>query len=198
MYLDVETHDYHEDDSPADPVQMTTILGEVESGKVHEVISCYVSRVGWAHYRGAAPPIAERVITIHGITEAMCAAHGRPPQMVLDDFRRALARADVVVAHNAKFDVSVVTHALAAMRLPPVSWPETFCTMTESSDILRIPGGRHLVRGYKAPRLAEAYRYFVGKEMTGAHDSLADTYACRAVHRGILRHRAREGGDPRP
>lgn len=184
LYLDTETADYHEPGAPALPVELAFVLGDEE--RVVASLGVVLSQTQWPGIR--ENPIAERVISIHGITPRMCADHGEAPIIVLEMFRRMLARASMVVAHNIEFDFGVMNHAFATMQLPGVAWPPLYCTMRASAPVLRIPsGGRYAVGGHKAPKLAEAYHYFTKKDLANAHNALTDVYACRLVHRGLLR-----------
>jgi len=186
LYFDTETSDYHESTSPSLPVQIAAILAT--EFRTIATISCIVSQRCWQGVK--LNPIADRVVSIHGITPEMCDLYGWPPDLVIGRLRCMLERARCVVAHNIGFDLSVMNYACGVQHVPKLSWPEQFCTMRESAGIVRIPSaGRYSIDGWKAPRLAEAYRFFAKKEMSGAHDALGDVYGCRLVHRGILRHR---------
>jgi DNA polymerase III subunit epsilon len=189
LYVDAETSDYHEEDNQSLPVQVAAILaGE---NRILATLCCLISQRMWKGIR--LNPIAQRVTDMHQITPEMCDAFGWPPDLVIGRLRQMAERAAVVVAHNCVFDVSVLRHMCGVQRVPPIEFASEFCTMVESADILRIPsGGRYSIRGWKAPKLAEAYRFFAKREMTGAHDALYDVMACRTVHRGILAYRAKE------
>jgi DNA polymerase-3 subunit epsilon len=188
LYIDTETSDYHSEGDPSLPVQIACILAL--EGRVVSTLSCIIGQRAWQGIR--LNPIADRVISIHGITPQVCDSYGWPPDLVLNRIRIMCEIAQTVVAHSIEFDLGVLDHSYSVQRLPPVQWPTRFCTMRESAPIMRMPGyGKNVIQGWKAPRLAEAYRFFAKKEMTNAHDALADTYASRLIHRGILLHRSR-------
>jgi DNA polymerase-3 subunit epsilon len=184
LYFDTETSDYSTPDAPSLPVELAAVLGDED--RVVATLAVVLSQTQWPGVR--ENPVAERVISIHGISPRMCAVYGEAPIIVLEMFRRMVAKAQAVVAHNVEFDLSVMNGAFAAMQLPGVAWPPAHCTMRASAPVVRIPsGGRYAIGGYKAPKLAEAYRYFARKDLTNAHNALTDVYACRLVHRGLLR-----------
>jgi DNA polymerase-3 subunit epsilon len=184
LYFDTETSDFSDPTNPSLPVEFAAVLGDEE--RVVATLSVVLSQTQWVGVR--VNPIAQRVIDIHGISPRLCADYGEAPVIVLEMFRRMVAKAHTVVAHNVDFDLVVMNHAFATMQLPPVAWPRVFCTMRGSAPVLRIPsGGRYAIGGYKAPKLAEAYRYFAKKDLQNAHNALTDVYACRLVHRGLLR-----------
>jgi DNA polymerase-3 subunit epsilon len=185
FYLDTETSDYSEDTNPSLPVEIAYVLATEE--RILHAASFIINQTLWSGIR--RNPIAERVSNIHGINSATTDRFGEPPDPVLHQFRRLLDKATQVVAHNISFDITVMNHAFAIQALPPINWPEHFCTMRHSAGILRIPsGGRHAIDGWKAPKLSEAYKHFSGREISGAHTGLADVFSCRLVHRGILQH----------
>ncbi|KAB7742949.1 hypothetical protein GA707_14940 [Nostocoides sp. F2B08] len=78
---------------------------------------------------------------------------------------------DVVVAHNAGFDIGVIRYACA---VDNIEWPEMrfLCTLVMSRRAIRLPS-------YRLPFVCEA----VGFEMGDHHDPLADA---RAAGRIIL------------
>lgn len=188
LYFDTETSDYHEETSPSLPVEVSFTLGTED--RVLSTISCILMQTGWEGI--GENPIADRVIRVHGITPQMARMHGTGPDIVLNIFRRMIAQAEEVVAHNIEFDIGVMNHAVATQRLPPIVWPKKVCTMRLSAPIVRIPsGGRYAIDGWKAPKLLEAYRHFSGRDLVDAHNGLTDVFACRLVHRGCLAYMAK-------
>lgn len=101
------------------------------------------------------------------------AVHGITPSMVIDaprwrDVLPALIDAigdDVVVAHNAGFDIGVIRYACAADN---IEWPTMrfLCSLVLSRRALRLPS-------YRLPFVAEA----LGFQMRDHHDPLADARA---------------------
>lgn len=98
--------------------------------------------------------------SVHGITAAMVA--DAPP------WRQAVLRIsdfvgdDLLVAHNASFDMSVVAQACAAERIQAPT-ADFLCTLELARQILRL-------RSHKLPDVAAA----LGVDLTGHHDALAD------------------------
>lgn len=187
LYLDTETADFSTAAAPALPVQIAAILATED--RVLATVAALIRREWEGDKR---IPITQRVIAIHSITPDLCDDYGWPADLLLNRLRVMLDSAQVVVGHNISFDIGVVDHAVATQHLPRFEWPPQFCTMIESSPICRMDSvGKFNIAGFKPPKLVEAYRFFARKEMTGAHDALADAYGCRYVHKQILRHRAK-------
>lgn len=185
LYFDTETCDYSEDDAPSLPCELAFVLADEE--RTYASIGVIIDQTHWVGIRGANP-IAERVWRKHGVTPERASAYGVAPDVILNIFRLYSDLADVVVAHNISFDVNVMNHAFRTQQLPPVSWPRQYCTMRESAAILKLPAfGRFRINGYKAPRLGEAYKHFTTRELQNAHNALNDVFACKLVHKGILR-----------
>jgi DNA polymerase III epsilon subunit-like protein len=97
----------------------------------------------------------------HCVTPAQLAA-GKPVKSVLDAFERVLSSVDLVVAHNADFDVGVLNAELQRAGRRSIATP-THCTM-------KI--------GPKWFRLVEMYHKWFGPDTFNAHDALEDAYAC--------------------
>lgn len=123
----------------------------------------------------------------HGISEEECARFGVPASIACSFFNQACLQADVVVAHNLAFDVSIMKTALFRIGGKPhrLDGRQLVCTKEASTDVLKLPGKY----GYKWPTLAEAYRHFTGLELEGAHDALVDTEACLQVFRALVETR---------
>lgn len=142
----------------------------------------------------------------HGITQEMVAAYGIPRIEALNMFGNFLSRAKRVIAHNISFDDIIMKSEIArndyelreahGAGAEAFNWPELCCTKELSSPILNLPPTERMKKaGFnkpKPPTLGEAYMFFTGKELVGAHDALTDVYACRTVWNGIQRHPAQK------
>lgn len=176
LFFDTETTDLPDYKSPPGPhqphvVQLAAVLladGEERS------LATLIQPAGWKIH-----PKAEET---HGITLQRAAAEGRPIADVVAEFDQMLSQATLVVAHNVKFDRLLMDSEYARLRRR-CAWPATFCTMVTCTDILRLPG----FRGYKWPRLEEAYRFFFHRLPAAAHDALADVRACQEIYVELTR-----------
>jgi DNA polymerase-3 subunit epsilon len=121
----------------------------------------------------------------HGISEEDCAKFGVAPIVACSLFNQLCMQSDVIVAHNMSFDQSIMLTALYRLGGKPnrMEGRRQVCTKEESTDVLKLPGKYD---SYKWPTLAEAYRYFTGEELEGAHDALVDSEACLVVFRGLV------------
>lgn len=121
----------------------------------------------------------------HGISEEDCKRFGIAPSVACALFNQLCMQADAIVAHNMSFDQSIMRTALYRIGNKPdrTLGKRLICTKDESTDVLKLPGK---FDSYKWPTLAEAYRFYTGKELEGAHDALVDTQACLAILRGLV------------
>ena len=89
-------------------------------------------------------------------------------------FVKAIASADLIVAHNISFDYPVVNCELIRLGIDSrLSEVDHFCTMMSTVELCKIPG----VSGYKWPKLQELYRFLFNAEFSDAHSALADANA---------------------
>lgn len=117
-------------------------------------------------------------IAVHGITPAMVADVPRWSE-VLPILTEEIGD-DVVVAHNAGFDIGVIRYACAADN---IEWPKMrfLCTLVMSRRALCLPS-------YRLPFVTDA----LGFEMGDHHDPLADAHAVVGIIRALAE---REGVD---
>lgn len=158
-----------------------------------------VVQVAWSTYEGTSKSmeksalvrpedfgIPDKATEVHGITTEDAQREGSPLQKVLDQLEEALNSAEVIVAHNADFDVKTLaaeyfrhdwekTHSGAEVR-PPVQQQSYVCTMKSGTDLCAIP--REEASGYKWPTLQELHEELFGETFEDAHDALADVKAC--------------------
>lgn len=117
-------------------------------------------------------------VAIHGITPALVARAPRWDAVLpalIDDIGD-----DIVVTHNAGFDIGVIRYACAA---GGIEWPELrfLCTLVLARHALSLPS-------YRLPFVAEALSFPMGDH----HDPLADAKATANV---LLRLADRQGVD---
>jgi DNA polymerase III epsilon subunit-like protein len=112
---------------------------------------------------------------IHGITTERALAEGEKLAVVLQELDAAIRKCNVIVAHNIRFDENVISAEYHRLRLePPFARKTRVCTMTESTDLCRIPGPY----GYKWPTLSQLHQTLFRSGYEEAHDAGADVAAC--------------------
>ena len=112
---------------------------------------------------------------IHGISTELARTEGLPAAEVMAKLRDALARAEFMVGHNLKFDLS----ALGAEFLR-LGWDESWITkpvldtMTpQTAALVGIPGRG----GFKPAKLGELHAKLFGQAFAEAHNATADVEA---------------------
>lgn len=132
-------------------------------------------------------PIPERAAAVHGITDAKAVQFGVSAEFALSAFTHLYQRADLVCAHNIKFDKGVMEVAIARHygKTMPLRKP-LFCTMEAASPIVNLPPtDRMRAAGFdkpKPPKLEECIQHFFNEKLEGAHDAMIDVTACRRVY----------------
>jgi len=118
--------------------------------------------------------VPKEIAAIHGISNEEALRVGSSLNYVMACFVKAIASADMVVAHNIGFDYPVVNCELIRLGIEyPLSEANHFCTMRSTVELCQISGGS----GYKWPKLQELYRYLFGVNFSDAHSALADANA---------------------
>jgi DNA polymerase III epsilon subunit-like protein len=119
-------------------------------------------------------------IAIHGITEEMAKSNGRPFIQVFTDLMTFIGpRTKTMVAHNAKFDVSVLRsemlrHGIDVSLIEDLNFR---CTL----ELYRE-------RFLKPIKLGVLYEDIFGEQFEDAHNSLADCIACGRVYPYVIGH----------
>ena len=119
-------------------------------------------------------------VAIHGITEEMAKSKGRPFLQVFTDFMTFIGpRTKTVVAHNAKFDVSVLRSEMIRHGID--------LSLTDDLNF-RCTLELYRERFLKPIRLGVLYEEIFGEQFENAHNSLADCIACGRVYPYIIGH----------
>jgi len=147
---------------PSQPhlVQYAGILAN-DAGRVFGALSAIVK-----------PPvdIPEQASSVHGITDDLADKLGKPLDDILGWHESAWRGADLIVCHNYGFDSRVMDAAIHRSGAPGLLDREAYCTMEESTGLLKLPGKY----GYKWPKLEELHKFLFGEMFSGAHDALED------------------------
>ena len=111
---------------------------------------------------------------IHGISNDMCAALGKPFELVGGKFETCLRKADVVVGHNVDFDVNVLASEYfrngdSATANALLSKPRQ-CTLALARKLK-----------YKKCKLVDLYSHLFGEPLVGAHSAIYDMEASARV-----------------
>ena len=124
----------------------------------------------------------------HGITVEQCKKYGVPielPIMCLDVF---LKKSKGTICHNVKFDTRHMAFEDVASfgrvsEKARLDFKKTICTMELSTPICKIPFINK--RGYKWPKLEEAYEYFFMKKPDRLHGAIDDCRSTLAIFKKL-------------
>lgn len=184
-------------------VQLAAELCNEETGETLRQMNMIILPNGWT--------IPDDVAAVHGITTERALAEGVAADLVVADFIELWKDADLRAGHNESFDMRMVRielmrHAVLSMETvgpgdgPEVSFADywkaapAYCTQGNSVKIINLPPTEKMRKakrfGPKSPNLGEAYQFFTGKPLEGAHDAMVDVRACKAVYYGIKAHQA--------
>lgn len=135
---------------------------------------------------------------IHGITREKCDSSGREMSEILNEFYKDYHTANILVAHNYKFDTSLLNIEFQrnkehlteccpfALNLFQTIYMKNvgmdyICTMETSVNLCKIGFPDRMTtsnRGYKWPTLLELYNHLFQKKPENLHDSMMDCLVC--------------------
>lgn len=165
-------------------VEVAAKLINVTTREVLATLNTIVKPDGWV--------IPDEVAAIHGITTEKALAEGRPEAEVLTEILSMWRQANFRVAHNQSFDERIVRIAIKRFKSEEVAeeWKagEKQCTGLITKPLMQLlPKNRF---GYKMPKLEEAYEFYTGKKLEGAHRAMTDVDACIDVYFAVLEQQA--------
>jgi DNA polymerase-3 subunit epsilon len=116
---------------------------------------------------------------ITGIDNALADTYGVDLISGMEMFFDYVAACDVMVAHNARFDITVMRRATAVYcaktnhaLFDPFEGKKVICTMLSAMNIVKAKPKRN--GQWKWPKLEECTKHFFGYKSEGAHDALVD------------------------
>lgn len=185
--------------------ELAAQLCDAKTGLVLGSMNVLIRPEGWT--------ITPEITEITGITMDMAMGYGVPMAQALELFIALWRNADMRVAHGEPFDMRMVRIAMKRDEVfgsELVAGPDgteiefadywkdapRYCTIVNSTKILNLPPTEKMVaakrKGPKSPNLGEAYKFFTGRDLEGAHRAMVDVEACKAVYFGILAHEAQQ------
>lgn len=120
---------------------------------------------------------------VHGISTDYAFKFGEPIRGVMTHFAALFVGVERLIGHNIEFDIRMAlreVYCLDDFDASFISAPLPFCTMRSMTPICRLQHPRN-PRGFKWPKLIEAYRFMFDRDFDNAHTALGDVYACRDI-----------------
>lgn len=157
-------------------VQLAAILTDL-SGVEQACLNLVVHPDGWE--------IPEAAARVHGITTEKAKKIGIREAVVGAAFHDLMCKADLVVAHNEKFDRQIVRIMFERLGRDWAFDKPAYDTMEAAAPIVNLPPTPRMVAAGidkpKAPKLEECIRHFFNEPLNGAHDALVDVRACARI-----------------
>ena len=177
-------------------VQLAARLVCAETREVKRSLESIILPDGWE--------IPDEVAKIHGITTERAIFEGHPEADVVGQFMAMWVLADFRLAHNEGFDARILRIALKRFQGDEAAdrWKagKAQCTARLSTPIIKLPPTEKMLavgrKHPKTPNMTEAFEFFTGQKMEGAHTAGADVDACLAVWWAIQDGKANTGPTP--
>lgn len=160
-------------------VQIAAILIDGDGNEL-EILDSLIKPDGWS--------LDDEEDYAHSWTHDDCMFIGQNAQDVLLQLDTMAKKSDVVVAHHAVFDLTMLrieseyhSVALSILEKPYI------CTMLGAAPVCKLKGP--IPGKWKYPSLEEAYLHVLGKEIneTQQHEALYDARACKEVFIKLLK-----------
>ncbi|WP_047236918.1 3'-5' exonuclease [Chromobacterium subtsugae] len=178
-------------DDPSQPhiTQLAAELVDEDTGDVLDSMDMLIQPDGWT--------IPDDVAALTGITTERAAEFGVPLAQAMDSFLALWAQVERRIGHNEPFDARMIRIELMRLygdeRADEWKAGAAFCTCSNSTKLVNLPPTEKMLAakrtGPKPPNLGEAFEFFTGRKLEGAHNAMVDVAGCREVYFGILRHR---------
>ncbi|MCC5921307.1 MAG: DNA polymerase III subunit alpha [Cyclobacteriaceae bacterium] len=126
-------------------------------------------------------------IQIHGITNERAQEEGKAVDDVLERFKAALERTQIIVGHNIEFDINIMGAELFRLSHPTeiLASKKTIDTKEAGTNYCAISGGKG--GKFKWPTLTELHEKLFGKPFDDAHDAAYDVDATARCFFGLIK-----------
>jgi DNA polymerase-3 subunit epsilon len=168
-------------------VQLGACLVDLDTFEEIACLDVIVRPDGWT--------IPDDVAAIHGITTERALDVGVSESMAVGMCMELWEASDLRIGHNEQFDARILRIALMRHGTQPQveadDWKagKAECTQLLATPILKLPPTEKMRAAgrfhHKSANLGEAYRFFTGRALDGAHRAMVDVRACIEVYRAI-------------
>jgi DNA polymerase III epsilon subunit-like protein len=139
--------------------------------------------------KNLAKGITEGALKVHNMNMVYIEKHGVNFDIIIDEFMSDIKRANVIIAHNFKFDYMVIRNALRHFNIPTLMYDyymkKSHCTMKSTVDLCQLPK-RYRDTGepiktkdgniiFKYPKLVELHQHLFGYKTRNMHNASKDT-----------------------
>lgn len=189
LFFDTETtglplfSEPSEDPRQPHMAQLAACLVDLDTCETIASVDLIVRPDGWT--------IPDDVAAVHGITTEHAQRVGVSESMALGMLLELWNEADprLRIAHNETFDARIVRIAL--MRYEDAGLADRWkaapakCTAKMATPVMKLPPTERMRAAgrnhFKTPNLGEAYQFFTGMQLAGAHRAMVDVQACMAI-----------------
>lgn len=191
LFFDTETtglplfNEPSEDPRQPHIVQLGARLVDLGSRTIISTIDVICRPDGWT--------IPDDVAAVHGISTEHAERFGVSESVALGLFLDLWRVSDLRIAHNESFDARIIRigqHRFNDTEADAWQAGVAECTAKLATPIMKLPPTAKMKAAgrshYKTANLAEAYRFFTGREIENAHSALADVDACMAVYFAVV------------
>lgn len=183
LFFDTETTGFVNDrfplahDDQPSIVQLAMLLTEDDG----------TERMSFSSIVNPGKPVPKASSDVHGITDDIAERLGLSLRTAVRLFLFYYDRADLIVAHNYKFDAAIMDIALWRTGSDEIAERKpAYCTMEAATPIINLPPSERMrekgITKPKPPKLSEAVHHFFGEELDGAHNAMVDVGACSRVY----------------
>lgn len=154
-----------------------------EKGNIIDEMDVLIKPHGWA--------IQESAAAVNGLTVEMCEAKGIPMGEALKRFNELKDQCTIRIGANPSYDKRLLAREAIILDMVHDSKDlESVCVLQMARTICQIPNvGK---KGFKTPKLTEAYKILIGDELPNAHSAMGDVRAVQAVYWHLM-DRMRQG-----
>lgn len=156
-----------------------------EDGTIIDEMDVLIKPAGWIIQPGAA--------AVNHLTVEICEEKGIPIKDALERFNDLKAQCTTRIGANVSYDKRLMAREAIILDMVHDSKDlESLCVLQLARPYCQIPNvGK---KGFKTPKLTEAYKSLFGEEMPGSHSAMGDVRGVQAVYFELLkRMRAVEG-----